>query len=267
MNYTLSEVRQKFLDNKGYNIIRVGECELRSIMKNDNQNLFTNAGFYGDAHQLQKWKGDYIKAIIDADILMDVYSCNSFKITSKLLIDLNIWKNTIPYWEEDLQFWIDVCDTLVDHEICIISYFANEMKSQSKKMSKIHGRPMNNKFSFIEAYNTIKGNEPHKDFFETLDVMKKKIDESTAKYFLVSCGCYGLLLCDYIKKKNKNAIYVGGQLQLLFGLKGARWDKRDSIKSLYNNHWKYPKKKPKGWDNVENGCYWQDGKDGKDGNI
>jgi len=264
MNYTLSEVREKFIEKKGFNLIRVGECELRSILNNDNEMLYTNAGFYGSDELLNKWKGEYIRAVIDSDVLLDVYSCDSFRITSKLLMNLNIYKNCVPYWEESLSFWVDLCDTIAKHEICVISYFADEMKSQAKNLDKIHNRPTPWKFSFIEAFNSIEGNKPHNDFFETLEIMKKRIDKSTADYFLVSCGCYGILLCDYIKKIGKNSIYVGGQLQLLFGLKGARWDKREGIKKNYNKFWKYPKRKPKNYNNVEGGCYWEDTNGGKD---
>jgi len=256
MNYTLSEVRTKFAENKGFNVIRVGECEIRSILYNDNKTMYTNAGFYGDGHDLQKWKAQYIHSIMNSDILMDVYSCDAFKQTSKLLIDLNIWKNCVPYWEEDISFWIDLCDSLIDKEICIVSYFAPEMQQQRKMLSQIHGRPMEHNFTFIETWNTVEGNKPHENFFETLGELKKKIDKSNAEHFLISCGCYGLLLCYYIKSKNKNAIYVGGQLQLLFGLKGKRWDDRQRISTLYNEHWKYPTKKPKGFENIESGCYW-----------
>ncbi|MAN64475.1 MAG: hypothetical protein CMI60_21295 [Parvibaculum sp.] len=172
-------------------------------------------------------------------------------------MDIGLYKNCIPFWEEDLSFWLDLLDDLNNKEVGIISYFAEDMKSQTKNIDKIHNRKINNKFSFIQTYNTC-GGGPHKDFYETLDILKKKIDKSTADYFLVSCGCYGLLLCDHIKKQGKNAIYCGGQLQLLFGLKGSRWDKRENISKLYNKYWKYSNKKPKNYEKIEGGCYWEE---------
>ena len=40
---------------------------------------------------------------------------------------------------------------------------------------------------------------------------------------LLGCGGYGLPLCHFIKTKlNKSAIYIGGGLQLLFGVFGGR---------------------------------------------
>ena len=268
MNYTLSEARKIFKNAKGVSFVRVGEVELRSLIYDDNKMMYSNAGFYGDNDALLSWKKKYMSSIVNADLLMNVYTCNSFTITSKLLMDVGLFKDTIPYWEEDLSFWLDVLDDMADikQEIGIISYFADEMKSQQKHLDKIHNRKISNKFSYIQTYNTC-GGGPHKDFFETLEIMKKKIDKSTADYFLVSCGCYGLLLCDYIKDKGKNAIYVGGQLQLLFGLKGARWDERKNISKLYNKYWKYPNKKPKNYKTIEGGCYWEGTEDSKGGDF
>jgi len=74
---------------------------------------------------------------------------------------------------------------------------------------------------------------------------------------LVSAGCYGLPLCDAIKNDGKKAIYVGGLLQLLFGLRGKRWDKRKELDKFYNDYWKYPTEKPKNGELVEGGCYWK----------
>ncbi len=259
MNYTLSDVRQIFKSANGINISRVGEVELRSLLMNDNRMMYANAGFYGDEDDLKKWKREYINAIIGSDILLDVYTCDSFKITSSLLLQLGIYKNTVPYYEEDLKFWLNILKDLGDQEVCIVSYFADDMKKQEEHLSKIHNTNLHNKFSYIKTWNTTEEEDkPHENYFDTLDILKRKIDKCKAKYFLLSCGCYGLPLCNYIKKKKKNAMYVGGQLQLLFGLKGSRWDKRKNISSLYNEYWKYSEIKPKGYKKIENSCYWEE---------
>ena len=60
--------------------------------------------------------------------------------------------------------------------------------------------------------------------------------------------------------KGKSAIYVGGVLQMYFGILGNRWLKeRPEIVKLYRNqHWTRPKthERPKNSVKVENGCYW-----------
>jgi hypothetical protein len=51
---------------------------------------------------------------------------------------------------------------------------------------------------------------------------------------------------------------MGGILQLLFGIKGKRWDNRPDVCKIYNEHWIRPDEKERvdGYLNVEEGCYW-----------
>lgn len=60
----------------------------------------------------------------------------------------------------------------------------------------------------------------------------------------------------------KSAIYVGGVLQMYFGILGNRWIKdRPGIIKLYvenNPYWSRPKdsERPTGYQNIEKSCYW-----------
>ena len=64
-----------------------------------------------------------------------------------------------------------------------------------------------------------------------------KIDFDIA---LVSCGGYGLPICHYINNQlNKGSIYVGGILQIYFGIIGRRWlreEKYHIIRNTYNSN-------------------------------
>ena len=60
--------------------------------------------------------------------------------------------------------------------------------------------------------------------------------------------------------------YLGGVLQILFGIKGRRWDESDTH-LMYNENWVYPDRSeiPAGADKVENACYWEVKTEGKEG--
>ena len=51
---------------------------------------------------------------------------------------------------------------------------------------------------------------------------------------------------------------LGGATQILFGIRGRRWDDHRIISKLYNEHWTRPKptETPRHFDRVENGAYW-----------
>jgi hypothetical protein len=77
---------------------------------------------------------------------------------------------------------------------------------------------------------------------------------------LVSAGGYGNLICDHIYQMGKSAIYIGGVLQMYFGIFGQRWlnERSDIIKLFRNQHWSRPKQneRPKNHEEIEQGCYW-----------
>ena len=83
-------------------------------------------------------------------------------------------------------------------------------------------------------------------------------DGSVICPFKVGAGAYGLPLAYHAKKLGKKAIQLGGPTQILFGIKGKRWDDHDVISKLYNSYWVRPSadETPSNYKAVEEGCYW-----------
>ena len=69
---------------------------------------------------------------------------------------------------------------------------------------------------------------------------------------------YGLPLAAHVKDLGKQAVHMGGALQIFFGIKGGRWDENPKINRFYNEHWTrpLPSETPQTFQNVEEGCYW-----------
>ena len=93
--------------------------------------------------------------------------------------------------------------------------------------------------------------------------MQKEIDKVDFDVALIGCGAYGFALANYVKKKGKVAIHIGGATQLLFGIKGGRWVNNPSHypylhKKVFNEYWVFPPKEdlPKAAASVEDSCYW-----------
>ena len=65
-------------------------------------------------------------------------------------------------------------------------------------------------------------------------------------------------LAKRLKDKGVIAIVMGGAIQILFGIKGRRWDSHSIISSFYNDDWVYPSQDevPNGALEIEGGCYW-----------
>jgi hypothetical protein len=91
--------------------------------------------------------------------------------------------------------------------------------------------------------------------------MENDIGQIDFDIALIGCGAYGMPLGAFIKDEmHKQAMHIGGSLQILFGIKGKRWEGENYNydKLLYNDAWVRPTDdlKPANYKNVEEGCYW-----------
>ena len=102
--------------------------------------------------------------------------------------------------------------------------------------------------------------EKHNNWLETFEDMCNKIDSLNFDIAILGCGSYGMPLAHYIKKIGKSSIYAGAYAQVMFGIKGKRWDvEGNPHRSYWNEHWKWPEEDeiPKNAEKVEGGCYWK----------
>lgn len=107
--------------------------------------------------------------------------------------------------------------------------------------------------------------ERFETWFDALDYMCGECEKLDFDVALIGCGAYGFPLAAHIKRMGRQAIHLGGVLQILFGIKGRRWDESDTH-LMYNEHWVYPDKSeiPAGAEKVENACYWEVKKEDKE---
>jgi len=122
----------------------------------------------------------------------------------------------------------------------------------------------------VKAVQSLGGdNNGFKDWFEALEWMKEEIFKEDFDICLIGCGAYGFPLAAYCKRMGRKAIHLGGALQLLFGIKGKRWENplygvngwgipEGSYRKLMNENWVFPGQncKPRIAEKIENGCYW-----------
>ena len=156
-------------------------------------------------------------------------------------------------------------------KVLIISPFVDSFQKQISNNFKMFKDKNNNdgdiflpnqEFVFYKSFNTLAGNHIHNNWIETFNIMCKDIEKLEFDIALVSCGGYGLPLCNFIKTSmNKSAIYVGGGLQLLFGVIGNRWLSHPTILKIINeNQTKFIRPSDneivKNVGIVEGGCYW-----------
>jgi hypothetical protein len=57
---------------------------------------------------------------------------------------------------------------------------------------------------------------------------------------IVAAGPYGLPIAAFVKAMGRPAIHLGGATQLLFGIRGRRWDDRDDFNRAFDDSWVRP---------------------------
>lgn len=176
------------------------------------------------------------------------------KLSQKIKISL---KDIEPYFHKNP--WTLA---LKGKKVLVIHPFATTIKSQYEKREFLfENKNILPDFDLItlRAVQSIAGEKtPFNNWFEALDYMTSKVNEIDFDIAIIGCGAYGLSIGAHIKRLGKKAIHMGGATQILFGIKGKRWDNHPIISKFYNDHWikALPEETPNKKDDVEEGCYW-----------
>jgi len=75
---------------------------------------------------------------------------------------------------------------------------------------------------------------------------------------LIGCGAAGVPLAVHCKRLGKVGIHTGGPTQLLFGIRGGRWDSRPEFQPFFNDARTRPRPEetPREAKKVDKGGYW-----------
>ena len=144
--------------------------------------------------------------------------------------------------------------------VLIVHPFVDTIKCQLARRELIFPHSPNTlppfRVKFVKSFQCI-GEQPlpHRDWNETMHATMRLVDGvGHFDVALIAAGSYGLPLAVYCKSvKKASAIVVGGSLQLLFGIRGMRWDglypsgfkypmydTNGSMQTMYNSNWIYP---------------------------
>jgi len=112
-------------------------------------------------------------------------------------------------------------------------------------------------FEYLKPPQT-QGLEPSRDWHDEFLDFCEQVKQVEFDVALCSCGGYGNPICAYIHSLGKSAIYVGGVLQMYFGIYGNRWltERKDALSVYMTPQWTRPINRPLGFENIEKSCYW-----------
>jgi hypothetical protein len=98
----------------------------------------------------------------------------------------------------------------------------------------------------------------HPDWFSALDAMCRQMEAAPFDAALIGAGAWSIPLVAHAKSLGAWAIHLGGVTQILFGIRGHRWERNKRIMAFRNEAWVRPSasETPNNVQAVEGGCYW-----------
>ncbi len=173
-----------------------------------------------------------------------------------------------PYWAE--RPWTRA---LKGKKVLVIHPFAKLIEKQYREhRTQLFKNPdvlPEFELQTIKAVQSIGGvGGQFSTWFDALRYMEDEIDKRDYDIALIGCGAYGFPLAAHVKRSGKKAVHIGGALQLLFGIKGNRWENpkygspslggKGKYIALFNEYWCRPGEdvKPANAEKVEGACYW-----------
>lgn len=257
---------------KAFAAARFGSVELSSVVRREAQRLAkkaggtdkelcTNAGFFPEETEyIDRFSKMILEEISQVDLL-GVW-CNP---EEEYIVD-----HYMPYTQvtpiEAIEPYIynnPWSGALKGKKVLVIHPFEESIKEQYKKREYLfQNQKILPEFQLktLKAVQTQAGERDSRfeNWFEALDYMKEQMNQIDYDIAIIGCGAYGMPLAIHAKHMGRQAVHMGGATQILFGIKGRRWDDNDIISQLYNEFWTRPNQNEaiRKQDMIENGCYW-----------
>ena len=289
-------IYDRLMDSAPFMIARYGGCELYSVtnyqgvqkgwrgivdfirakqdpwwwIKGRLFELSNNAGFF----PIQEWAlKQYSELLLEDSRDLDVLA--SFCPKEYLVKDLIEHLPTISIFLLEPWFSTRPWTRALENKNVLVVHPYSELIEEQYKNNREQLFPNSQilpKFNLktVKAVQSLGGkSDAFSSWFDALDYMKSEIDKHDYDICIIGCGAYGFHLAAHVKRMGKKAIHLGGVTQILFGIKGKRWEdpeycipeigiSKGFYTKMFNDYWVKPGDvyRPKNADSVEGGCYW-----------
>jgi len=171
-----------------------------------------------------------------------------------------------PYYvNHDLQW-----TSLLEYQrVAVVTSFTKTAMKQSERLHEIWGDKLvipntvewcwiQTGYSRAVAQGTGEWPPEIHTCIQAIDYVVAEVMKSGARFALIGCGGLGMPIAKALKDRGIIAIVLGGSIQVLFGIKGRRWETHSVISRFWNDSWVWPSKDetPANAAAIEGACYW-----------
>ncbi len=224
---------------------------------------------------LDKWVFSMVEAIRLTDVLVAGWYEPLKETEKKLLDQVNTLAPRIPlrslepYYVDANMRWTSL---LQNQKVAVVSSFASTIMNQLQRRREVWPDktesllPASTEWIPIQTgYAPVlaQGNCEWPKEIQSWDVAvmdcTKRVIKSKARIAVIGCGGLGMLIGAELRKRGVIAIVLGGATQVLFGIKGTRWENHSVISKFWNDAWVWPDptETPGGAQSIEGACYWK----------
>ena len=272
------DIRRMLVEKKPFLAGKIGGAELLALEYMDHRlkfewprawswrrpsrRLYNNAGFFPvEKSAFYSWSVGMKHAIASTDFLCAWQADPFLKLYESALI-----QSLAPQSYEIPMSLLgrDILQFIATYRWVVISPFVKTMQKQLPRMQKVNDPSgkwdiawdhLEKTCQFVRCpFQSHLEPSPYASWDDGLEKLTKEISLREFDLALIGAGAWSLPLGRRIKQMGKSAIHMGGEMQLLFGIKGNRWEDR----LFFNTSWvrPLPEDTPTNVNRVEDGCYW-----------
>jgi hypothetical protein len=262
---------------------KIGDCELEALLKYEMSGrdperffhsitdrghemdlLYVNCGVFPKrADAVARWAETFHEALADIDLLAVWHNKGEDEIAARYAPQATLTRLRAlePYYHSTP--WTGA---LAGKRVLVVTPFEETMSLQRRRHRGQNLFPdapavfPDFELSVVRSpFPAALVSPVHSDWNEALHDMRERIRGQEFDVCLVGAGAYSLPLCAFVRTElSRPAVHLGGAMQILFGIRGKRWDGHPVLKNFYNENWirPLPSERPKGRWRVEGAAYW-----------
>jgi len=228
--------------------------------------LYSNAGVFPVRKDIyQRWAGEYREAIREMDFIAQWQPEGTFlDAYEQAFLDRELpeaIRGNFHSLEPVAAPWLR---PLADLRWLVISPFCQTISTQLHKLTLLnifHGVPAESLARIAATCRLLPCPQlpymvppRHRDWFHGLEEMQATMNTIDFDVAIIGAGAWSIPLAVHAKKLRRIGIHLGGTVNLLFGIRGGRFEDR----GLYNEHWirPLPSECPANHKLLEKGAYW-----------
>jgi hypothetical protein len=275
-----------FKSKEPFLIGRNGSTELEVLAYSLNNSIFPeqlmkrlelySGIFPATQESVSLWVETYKNALESCDMIAEGWY-EPLKYEEKYILDSIIptsqkimLRNLEPYYVRPHLRWSSF---LEKKTVAIINSFAHTCEEQTYLSKAIWPTdtetllPSSTKWVPIQTYfppniagENMEASWKVSNWFNAVEQIVKQVEEERyhIDVAIIGCGALGMIIASRLKMLGIQCIVMGGALQILFGVRGKRWETHPVISKFFNDAWVVPPNtcKPIGFKKIEGGCYW-----------